>query len=650
MANTCGNLFPTDAGVEVAAQFDRLKTLTDTGLQKAYTALDAMSGPTSPIAQGLFQPPPFSFATPPNRGGLPGAIILDIPTPTLVNPGTTIDGSKAIFGDTIPDFSLSPANLRQSTVGEAPAAPILQNISPPSALDSTLRPGAPPTVGTVRLPSAPTLTFPDLPGLDTLTLPRMPAINIDGIVAEFRALLAQMPSVPPLQNVDWWGAFNTASGIVANYSGFAVAGEPLTALLQQHATGIPPAVEQALRDRAYRDVDEQAYRAEQQVLEDWSTRGFTLPGGALAMRLDEVRQKGQDAKQTLARDIFVQAAEWEIKNLQFAVQQGIQYEGQLRQHYLAVFDLRRQIATDATTAFKATAELVLAAFSAQVERVKAGVGFLGAWSQLELSKLEAFKAEIQGEIAKGELNKAKVELFTAQHQGLMTQVSVYKTQVEASLAELEVGKQNLEVYKAHVSAYGEVVKAWSAEWSGFSEQVRAESTKSSIYESQVRAWSERLKADAVHDQSVLAIGDLELKHDQVSATLIDAKVKAFIAQLDHDKTLYGAELDRYKTNAAIFSTSVQSQATAAGLVFEGGKLQLESSRISLMEALDRYKIAVSQTQAEASIKAQLLDSVGKITSTLAAGAMAAQHVSAGISNSFGASQGSSCSTSYNYAL
>ena len=39
MANTCGNLFPTDAGVEVAAQFDRLKTLTDTALPKAYTCL-----------------------------------------------------------------------------------------------------------------------------------------------------------------------------------------------------------------------------------------------------------------------------------------------------------------------------------------------------------------------------------------------------------------------------------------------------------------------------------------------------------------------------------------------------------------------------------------------------------------------------------
>ena len=79
---------------------------------------------------------------------------------------------------------------------------------------------------------------------------------------------------------------------------------------------------------------------------------------------------------------------------------------------------------------------------------------MGAWSQLELSKLEAFKAEIQGEIAKGELNKAKVELFTAQHQGLMTQVSVYKTQVEASLAELEVGKQNLEaVSYTHLDVY-----------------------------------------------------------------------------------------------------------------------------------------------------------------------------------------------------
>lgn len=733
--------------------------------------------PTEPQLRTLTAPSPPQLSA--------GYTTLQPPTPPTLNTDPT-------SGITPPDDpQITTALLEQAMASEPPAptltltlpaepvAPTFASITTPAAMDASLRPGDPPTAPTVTLPTAPAIVLPSPPGLHTLSLPTAPTVNIAALQAQFAALFAQIPAPPALTAGDWWGeqarAQTTVSGwvntVVARYASFAVTDTRLAELLSGTSTGLPAAVEDALRARAYRDVDDQAAADEQRVTEEFAARGFSLPSGPLLLRLDEVRQQGRNAKQKLRMDIFVQAAEWEIKNLQFAVQQGIQYEGQMRQHALAVMDLDRQMATDATQALKQTADLLLAAYTAQVEMVKTKVAFLTEWTRLELAKLDVYKAEIEGEIAKGNLDRTAVDAYQAQLQGVLTQVQVYKTQIEAESVRLDVGKLELAAYQAKVQAYAEAVRAWATEWEGYAAQTKAhqaaadlyqaqaqsfatklkalsdvEQAKGALYESQMRGFAARLQnagmlaqaqtgvfdalvrayvaqvtaatgieqakvelarsatadfaarlqalisvdqaqvgvfeaevrrfatelqaeqtkasifdtqvrgyiglhqADSAYNQNVLAFGDLDVKNAQITATNLGSKTQAFLAKLDEDKALYQAQLGAYQASAQVYDTTIRSQATAAGLLFESTKVALEKARIELVDALERYKTEMTKAMEDAKVRAQLADAAGRVAAQIASGALAAAHVSASIASNYGASDSSSCQTSYNYSL
>src|SRR3546814_3049114 len=62
---------------------------------------------------------------------------------------------------------------------------------------------------------------------------------------------------------------------------------------------------------------------------DWSSRGFSLPGGEIAKRVEAVRQRNQDAANTISRDILIKSWDIRIESLRQAVQQGLAYEAQL---------------------------------------------------------------------------------------------------------------------------------------------------------------------------------------------------------------------------------------------------------------------------------------------------------------------------------
>lgn len=704
-------------------------------------------------------------------------------TPTLnTDPSSGITPPTAPTGsDTLLQAALSTepaAPTLTLTLPTAPTVPTLSTPTPPGVLSANA-PGTPPTTPTLSLPSAPTITIPNPPGVHTLALPAVPTVDIASLRASYNTILASLPAAPALVQGDWWGeharSHTTTTGwvdtVVGRYASFVLTDTRLAELLSGSSTGIPVAVEDALRARAYRDVDDQALADEARAYEEFAARGFSVPSGPLLLRLDEVRQKGRDAKQKMRMDIFVQAAEWEIKNLQFAVQQGIQYEGQMRQHALALLDLDRQMATDATNALKALAEVLLAAYTAQVEVAKAKIAFLGEWTRLELAKLDIYKAEIEGEIAKGTLDKVALDAYSAQLQGYLTQAQIYKTQVDAELATVEAGKLALAAYEASISAYSEQVKAWVAEWGGYSEQVKAnqstadlyqaqtqafathvkalvdvesgkagmydaqmrgfvsrvqavggltqaqasefealmrayvaqvasatdteqakatlyqaaiqefntrtqallgidkvkadvfaaevqafagqmqaEQVRAGIYDTQMRGYAAQIQADAGYNQSILAASDLELKNAQLVSSNIDAKVRAFVAKLDEVRAWYAAQQSVYQTNAQVYDTTIRSQATAGGLLFESTKVALEKARIELLDALERYKTEVAKATADAQIRAQLVDAAGRVAAQIASGALAAAHVSASIASNYGATDSSSCETSYNYSL
>lgn len=93
--------------------------------------------------------------------------------------------------------------------------------------------------------------------------------------------------------------------------------------ITQGGTGISPAVEAQIWQRDRDRVTKESQRAEAQVLSEFSGRGFSLPPGAAAARLVEIKAAGMGELQAASRDAAIKQAEIEVENVRFAVEQAI---------------------------------------------------------------------------------------------------------------------------------------------------------------------------------------------------------------------------------------------------------------------------------------------------------------------------------------
>lgn len=84
-------------------------------------------------------------------------------------------------------------------------------------------------------------------------------------------------------------------------------------------TGISTAVEEQIWQRGRERVVNDGKRAESQALNDFASRGFSLPSGALAARLQEIRFEQLGKTQELSRDAAIKQADMTVENLRFAV-------------------------------------------------------------------------------------------------------------------------------------------------------------------------------------------------------------------------------------------------------------------------------------------------------------------------------------------
>lgn len=88
-------------------------------------------------------------------------------------------------------------------------------------------------------------------------------------------------------------------------------------------TGINPAVEDQIWQRDRDRVIADGLRAESQAQNEFAMRGFSLPVGALASRLQQIRFEQLSKTQEQSRDVAIKQADIEIENIRFAVDQAI---------------------------------------------------------------------------------------------------------------------------------------------------------------------------------------------------------------------------------------------------------------------------------------------------------------------------------------
>jgi len=97
----------------------------------------------------------------------------------------------------------------------------------------------------------------------------------------------------------------------------------LTNTIVNGGTGIPPAVEAQIWERARGRLLVEGGRQEQKILNDFSERGFSIPSGALRGSLREIRADQHAKISGLSADVAIEQAKIEIETIKFAVDQAM---------------------------------------------------------------------------------------------------------------------------------------------------------------------------------------------------------------------------------------------------------------------------------------------------------------------------------------
>lgn len=513
-------------------------------------------------------------------------------------------------------------------------APTLRRIAQPDA-PNIVGPGAAPTFSAPVLPDKPELSLPALPTFETLNLPAVPSITLPLFTS----------TAPTDQIVAPTDAFTfTPEEYV---SALLDKTKATISRMQDGGTGLPAAIEQALFDRSRQRIDEETFRAIEEVYDEFGTRNFSEPNGMLATRVDRVRQEGRTRAAETNRDITIQVHNVEIENLRFAVQQGVAFEQAFAQLALEQQRLLLAVAQNNRDTAIALLNARISVFNAKLQAYQTDAQVFEARVRAELAKAEVYRAQIDGERARGEINEQRVRLYSEQIRAVQTAADLYRTQVQAIQAEVETNQATIEGYRASVQAYAERYRAYAAEWDGYRASVDGERAYVEAYNTSVNAFANRVQVWDRQQNVKFERERLRLQQADQTLRVWDGDLRKFLALVQAESGRIGAYAQGTNALATMYQADASvaaSESAAADRSFELG-LRKEQAQVDV--ELRKGEIRIQENIQLLTLLARVREQLAQVTSQLAASTMSAVNYSASIGSSTG--QSSSCSTSYNFS-
>lgn len=580
----------------------------------------------------------------------------EVPTPT--RPNVPIAASPSTAVGEVPMFhapTLNTPNMPQLAnidgllsgldingdwdLPDMPSLPLVQIPDAPAwvAVDKPVRPNVDMDV---EIPVAPDFVLPDVPTLERINLPNF--------------VFPQLPDFngnPP--NVDGI----VVPDVFVNWAEPEYKSEVLPDLVAQiklmmaGGTGLPAPIEDALFARTRERGSAESERAVQEVVDTWAARGYSLPQGVLDKQVAVVREQGRLNAAELNRDILVQAAQWEIENLRFAVQQGLALEqltSNLFENMVArLFEVAKFSAESQINVFNARIGL----FNAQNAAFETIASVYRIKVEAELSKLTAYKTAIEGQLAIGEINKQYIDVYRAKLDGLQASTDLYKTMMQAAQVRADVLGKQFDMYRTDVQAYAESIGAEKLKFDAYDARLSGEKTKADIFDSQVRAYATTV-------QSIANKADVKVKEGQLKLGAAEAKVRKFSADLDGYKAQLQMGLSQVQYSTQVFQAQVEAWKAKSSAAVADAEMQSRFADMNTRTNIAYAEMQISEYQAKmqnaiqkAQIALESAKALGQYTAQLAAGALSAAHVSASMSasGSVSSSESKSTSTSHSYS-
>ncbi len=546
-----------------------------------------------------------------------------------------------------PQISVQWQTLAAPNLPQIPNAPSLPSLSfnvphgEPGALNASM--------GNVQIDdfnvAAPTLNFGSMPVLNIGAAPTLPSINDVAIPDAPNVVLPDAPQFLQLQSHSFGGVdlheewldkldeipvlsvlqperFSYSPG--ARYASQLM--DNLKAVLNariQGGTGILPAVEQQIWDRA-RDRETQISLArEQEVLRGAEALGFPLPSGVLAAQLQDARREYHDKLSGLSRDIAIKQAELEQANLKDSIQQALGLESTLLEDCYKLEML-------AFTASKEAADNAIAAHNAALEHFKALLdgyrSYAAAYETVvkaELNKVEVFKAMLQAEQIKAEINQSLVARYKAEIDGRMAAVEIYKARVGAAQTLVELERTRIQAGAEQVRAFVATVNAETAKADLYKAQVGAESAKVEAYRALTQAYGSKVGAQAERARAEVAKFQAQVSAKQLEWDGWKAKLAAETAKMEATARQSTIAVDGYRAGAAAaeaqagaymrrWEADIKQYEAGKELTFRVAKanadavahaqdMKMEAAKISLATATQSVASAWQMVSASASV-------------------------------------------------
>ena len=487
----------------------------------------------------------------------------------------------------------------------------------------------PPTPGQFDFPLAPDINFPDMPDRPRLALPSAPTL------VELNLPAMTFTPLAPFDDEDPQFQASSVSPVLQ------WAERPYQPVLMDEeievvrrmwagGTGLPEAVEQALWERAASREDLAISRDVSAAAVEFSSRGYTLPPGALVARIDTIRSEGALRKQGLARDITIKVADTHIENLRFACEQAIASENVL-------IGLWSQMAQRGLEFAKYQLDAQLTVLNANIAIYNAKQGGRAANLQarkLQLEEkaleLQAQKMQLDGELARGQINEQNVRVYVELCKAVTVEADLYKSEVQGALGEAEVEKAKVEMFKAQIQGVAAQIDADSKKFIGYESQIKGELAKASLVESQARGYSAYVAGKSAQVEA-------ESKAHAADIAREDIRLRAFLGNLEKDKVLIqhqaaavSAAAEAHRASTARITATAQAEASQAELEYKMWETTIRTNLARAEVELKKTIADMEQMIRVAGLQADILKAVGQGHATLAAGTMAGITIGASV--------------------
>jgi len=534
------------------------------------------------------------------------------PAPGFVPAGLTFT--------TAPELGITPPTL---TYGQRPDTPILP------------LPIAPPSPGELQIPVTPDYVLPQVPTFDQLNLPSAPAIEIPAFEG------SRPVWVEPPFNETW--TFDPQAYESVMLDRLVSALDPMLEARQ----ALPQHIEDAIFQRGRSRIELETQRGVDQAFAEFGNRGFSEPAGMLAGRVLEIRQAGANQVAEASRDVAIEQFKATLENLRFAIVQGAALEGVFIQLHVEDARVALQAATFQRESAMAVLNYRIAVFNARQQAYATDAQVFETRIRAVLAHIEVYKAQIEGELAKGQVNEQRVRLYEGMLRGVGVLVDIYRSQMEGVKVRAEADRNVVERFKAEVDAYDSRWRAHTSEMQAWGTGIEAEGKRADVFRTLADIKFKEVDAWATGNNQRIEQERLRIQQHGQRLQGWEGGVRRFAAMLEGERARLGAVAQRADAEARLYTADAAVEQAASAATDRSFELGLARARAYMDGQLRHAELMMTQLKGMIDQAIAIADAKMRVGSQLAASTMSAVGYSASVGSS--RSRSSSCSSSFTFA-